>query len=456
MDHNLRSIDAWAKQGVATSAGLQELAEIVLGYLVAGHLTWRGSGRARVRYPGRPSSNGLLCDEIEGFSRLAPAISAWIGGDHGPRVVMPPGVTVDLGSVLSEGLWRGTQPTSSEYWGQILAPDQRVCEAADIALAAWLARDVIECSLDRAGMDALFQWLAGALRPDVKDNNWHLFPLMVDAACRSFDRDGMPSDQRKFHTERLLAMHCGEGWFRDGPNGHFDYYNSWGFHHGLYWLDRMGFPLGGISYQEFAEPFFESFKWLFTPTGYPIYGRSVCYRMAAPAGLLTAALATGQREKIGLAIRAVECTWRHFVSRGALDNGMITAGYYGEDYRLMDGYSCAASALWSLRSLIPVLFLPPGSAARSAATQPLPVEVADFSVTAAVPEWTIEGFKRSGRVELRVGPFRNNDEVRERKGLRRSLRLIRDRVTGRGFGQPLKDLAYNQGNYSSDRPFWLR
>ena len=454
LNRQLSSLDRWLAAEVAARDDLDGLCALVFQYLCAGHLRHRGAGKARVSYPGRTSSNGVACDQMEGFTRLAPLFAAWVASGRDPVVELPLGEQICVRSVLAEGLREGTRPDSPGYWGAITGPDQRVCEAADVALATWLARDALARELGARDLDRLFDWLAGACRADVRDNNWHLFPLLVDAVSRAFGREGLGPAQREFHTGRILAMHLGDGWFRDGTNGPIDYYNSWGFRYSLYWLDRIGYPLGGIPYQEFAQPFFDDFKWLFTPQGFPVFGRSVCYRMAAPAGLLTAALCTRAPGDLGLALHAVESTWRHFLARGALARGGITPGYYRRDWRLLDGYSGPASPLWSLRSLIPLLAEPAGSPAWTTSPMPLPVEVEDFVQRLELPGWQVEGDSNQGRVDVTfLGGTRTWPRPAQ-PTLRKRARRLLDRLLGRSFGRPLQELAYRQPRYTSAYPFW--
>ena len=64
-----------------------------------------------------------------------------------------------------------------------------------------------------------------------------------------------------------------------------------------------------------------------------------------PSPIIAASLTFPDKVDPGLGRRALDATWRHFVSRGALKAGALnnTMGYYRDDPRLVDRYSVAVA-----------------------------------------------------------------------------------------------------------------
>ena len=74
------------------------------------------------------------------FAESLPMISAWIYSGRPSVIQNFDGQQIDLLKVAKEGLLAGTNPKSKGFWGYICDYDQRIVEAADIALSVWLLR----------------------------------------------------------------------------------------------------------------------------------------------------------------------------------------------------------------------------------------------------------------------------------------------------------------------------
>jgi hypothetical protein len=418
-------------------------------YLLTGFLEWRSADGARAFYPGVGSCHGRDVDAIEGFARFAPAAAAWLASGRSPEVQTLDGTTVDLARLLREGMVAGSDPGAPGYWGDCQPKDQRVCEAADIALALWLSRDHVWSSLDEASRDRLVSWLSGAAEQPVYDNNWHLFPLLVLEALNALAPDPR-RDRGRWHYERIKTMHRGQGWFADGKDWRIDYYNAWGIHYALYWLGEIT-PVPFRDRPDRAlQAFVRTYRYLMSPRGLPMIGRSIPYRLAAPVPLIAAQHRHPDVISPGLARRALAAVWGHFVPRGAIRAGLVTQGYEGAELAVLDRYSGPASPLWGLRSLVLALLEPSGSPFWNAPPDPLPVEHGDYHIEIPPVGWTIEGRCDSGEIVIRrkgkveAAPF---------------LALPAERLL-QGLDGPEPDrpenlrARYFRSEYSSARPFW--
>jgi hypothetical protein len=423
-------------------------------YFVEGFLRYRSRLGAYAAYPGRWGGEGTAAERhhnrMEGFTRLAPLLAAWICGGRPQRLQLASGKQTDLSALLASGLSAGTDPASPEYWGDIGHHDSRIVEAADAALAVWLCRETLWREFPAEARDRILNWLAQVREKRTVDNNWHLFIVLVDCVIEAL---GGKTDlaERRRRYERAKSFYVGDGWFRDGPEGHFDYYNAWGFHYALDWMRRIAPDWDRTFLSDTGRAFARTYKYFFGPKGFPIMGRSICYRMAAPAPLVAAFRYAPDLVTAGEARRALDHVWSLFCRKGALVRGNVTQGYFATDYRILDSYSGPASCLWSLRSLVAALSNPDDSEFWLSAGEPLPVEKGDFQVDIPAVRWRVVGRKADGdvRLESLVSglPFQVAlEDVRLRDRFLNS-------ILRRGRGPSNEAAKYGLAVYSSARPF---
>jgi len=419
-------------------------------YFVLGWETYRlpeGTGAA---YPGLPSKHGAHADRIEGFARVAPMVAAWISSGRPSAVDLPGGRRVELPTLLRRGVLEGTNPQSPGYWGAIAHRDQRVVEASDIALALWLSRETLWQRLTPSERSQVGRWLLQVNGKQVSDNNWHLFVAFTNVVLNAL---GQPADlgEARRHYLRLKSFYRGDGWFSDGPSPVFDYYNAWGIHYQLHWLAEVDPSWDPDFIRDVSARFLGNYRYLFGSAGFPIRGRSVCYRMAAPTPLVAGHSVRPHVVPADEARRALDQVWRYFIARGAVRAGTVTQGYCGPDIRVLDSYSGPASCLWSLRSLVVAFAHAPGTPFWTAAGGHSPVDTADVNVRIPAIGWRIVGRKGSGFVSIV-----NDDSLPASETALRSpsfVHQVAERVLGRPFRPANREAKYHRGVYRGDRPF---
>lgn len=356
--------DAWA------------MTESLVGYFWQGWQHYVGADGTLADYPGWPSIYGATNDAVEGVSRPAPLWAA-----YATQASADPARREAMLQALQRMLVHGTDPAHRGYWGDIGDRSTLICEAADIALALWLAREALWLRLAEAERQRVLRWLAQAVGKRTADNNWHLFVVLIDAVLAVLDpAHRFQSDDR---LQRIRAFARSEGCFVDGPDGQIDFYNAWGFHYLLFWLgeidrSRLGPDLAGA-----LGEFCRWYQWLFTDHGLPLFGRSLCYRFAACTPLLSCALRDPQTVPPGVALSAYLANWQYFVREGGLRAGRPTQGVFGEDIRWLDPYSGPASSLWGTRSLVMFLYAARSLDWHPVAVRPLPAQMVDAET--AVP-----------------------------------------------------------------------
>jgi hypothetical protein len=367
--------------------------ETVFRYLLTSFVDRERPSGDAVDQPGAPSRHGRDVDALEGFARLAPLIAAWLAGGRSPHVVDLRGRDIDLTEWLRRGLVSGPRRDAPGYWGDIADLDQRIVEAADIARAVWIARNFVLPKLSEPERAALFTWLRQVDGRRVSDNNWHLYPVIINQVLHGL---GQPWDERgtEENFARFWSFYRGQGWFQDGPDPEaVDWYNAWAMQYELTWLARIAPDWHARRIDDVQREFLKTFPYLIGPQGVPIMGRSICYRLAAPTPLVAAGIGGSGAEAVppGMARHALDDVWRYFVGAGAFRSGVITQGYCGVDLRLLDNYSGPSSCLWSLRALTLAFLAGPGDAFWTAPERPLPIDVGSYDVQVRSIGWRIVG-----------------------------------------------------------------
>ena len=421
-------------------------------YLVDGWVRRRSRLGALVRYPGWRSSHGPVADALEGFARMAPLLGAWVSAGRPTVVETTTGGSLDVARAFQQGLIAGTDPASPEYWGRMRDRDQRIVEAADIALALWLFRDPVWERLTSAEKERVSGWLLQVTGRETYDNNWHLFVVLVVVVLQQL-KVSVPVEAARRHYDRVKEFYLGEGWFSDGAEGKVDYYNAWGFHYSLAWLHLIDPEWDPRFLSESLPAFVDTYRYLVGPEGFPALGRSLCYRMAVPAPLVFGHALFPVRVGAGQARRALDCTWRYFGSRGALSDGVITQGYFGPDPRIVENYSGPASCLWSLRSLVPAFLLRDESEFWRSQGEPLPVEIADYRVQVPATGWTIVGRRADRDITIEMPGAAGDDVKLEDYRLHQRLLAQIYRNPQRPENYAAK---YGRATYSSAHPFCVR
>ena len=236
-------------------------------------------------YPGLPAGGARKAD---GVRRLQPHRAAARGvarARTGTKLTLPSGRDSRRGTdPASRACWPAPIPRHADYWGDITDRDQRIAEAADVALALWLSRATVWEKLGRRAAPADRRWLLQVNGKKIADNNWHLFVRAGQRGAASAGReyDAAAIEQ---HLARTLEFYRGDGWFTDGPDGPVDYYNAWGFYYHIGWIHRMNAAFARESVDDALPVFAADLLHLLGPNGMPVFGRSVCYRMAVSAPL---------------------------------------------------------------------------------------------------------------------------------------------------------------------------
>ncbi|MBC2873241.1 DUF2264 domain-containing protein [Klebsiella pneumoniae] len=128
-------------------------------------------------------------------------------------------------------------------------------------------------------------WFNQCLRYKVIDNNG-FFPLTIQFVLKSLT--GNDQINIKYY-QRIKEFYNDDGWFKDGIDGGYDYYNAWGFYYSLYWLSVIEPDFDKEFISAAIDKFNAGFQYFIGPSGVPLFGRSLCYRLAVTAPLIAGA-----------------------------------------------------------------------------------------------------------------------------------------------------------------------
>ena len=258
-------------------------------------------------------------------------------------------------------------PQSPDYlcWG---IGGQNLVDAAYIAESFLRAYDQLWVPLDTLTKQRYIKEFTGLRKIDPPYTNWLLFSSTIESFMA---KAGAPYDQFRVNTacRKCEEWYVGDGWYSDGPHFAFDYYSSYVFH--PMYLETLKAMIDAkantrLDYQKYydrelkrAQKFSIILERFISPEGtFPVFGRSMPYRMAAmqPLALmawyqqLPADLSNGQ-------VRAAltKVLHRMFDSQNNFNaKGYLTIGFCGHQAGTADWYTNNGSLYMTTLALMPL------------------------------------------------------------------------------------------------------
>jgi hypothetical protein len=303
----------------------------------------------------------------EAFARTLAGIAPWL--ELGPADTAEGWVRAHFIALARQAVLNATNPASPDFLNFGTIPDQPLVEAAFLAAALLSAPRQLWGPLDAQERTNVLNALRASRSIRRKpNNNWVLFPAMVEAALWHFDED-FASKPIEFGIRKMEHWYVGDGTYGDGPSFHWNYYNSYVMHPMLLQVLSVAaakghpcaksLPVAMARGQRYAEVL-ES---LISPEGtFPVIGRSSAYRFAAFYHLGYMALHKNLPDKLELgAVRGgITAVVRHMAERtGTFDEeGWLNLGAVGSQPGIRDPYNATGSLYLCLTGLVH-LGLPP-------------------------------------------------------------------------------------------------
>ncbi len=245
---------------------------------------------------------------------------------------------------------------------------QALVDAAYIAESFLRAYDKLWMPLDETTKQRYIEEFTQLRRVDPPYTNWLLFSSIIESFLAkseaNFDEYRVNSAIRK-----VEEWYTGDGWYSDGPSFAFDYYSSYVFH--PMYLETLQAMKDSkrytrIHYSKYydralkrVQKYSIILERLISPEGtFPVFGRSIPYRMAAMQPL--ALMAWYKELPAGVSNAQVRCALtavmkRMFQSGNNFNKGgFLTIGFTGKQPNIADWYTNNGSLYMTSLSFLPL------------------------------------------------------------------------------------------------------
>ena len=304
---------------------------------------------------------------LEAFGRTLTGIAPWL--ELGPDSTKEGKLRERFIQLTLDALKHSVDPDSPDCLN-FCNGRQPLVDAAFLAHGLLRARTQVWDKLDEVTQKRLIDALKSSRVIKPLDNNWVLFSAMVECAIKEFTGEWE-------YAPGEYALNCheqwykGDGWYGDGPDLHFDYYNSLVIHPMLtqvlevvsvYYPEKKAFlKLQRKRYTRYAE----QLERLISPEGtFPAVGRSLAYRFGTLYALSDVSLREALPKKVTPAqVRSALTTVikRQLSMPGTFDsNGWLTIGFAGNQPSVGERYINTGS-LYLCNAVFVVLGLPADS-----------------------------------------------------------------------------------------------
>lgn len=245
---------------------------------------------------------------------------------------------------------------------------QALVDAAYVAESFLRAYDALWVPLDDITKQRYIDAFKGLRKVDPPYTNWLLFSSTIESFLA---KAGADCDEYRVNStiRKVEEWYTGDGWYADGPAFAFDYYSSYVFH--PMYLETLQAMIDSGRYTRIhygkhydralkrAQKFSIVLERLISPEGtFPVFGRSIPYRMAAMQPL--ALMAWYGRLPDGLTdgqVRAALTAVMHRMFDGKEnfnEKGFLTIGFTGRQPNVADWYTNNGSLYMTSLAFLPL------------------------------------------------------------------------------------------------------
>ena len=297
---------------------------------------------------------------LEAFGRTMVGIAPWL--ELGPDATEEGRQRARFIDLAVRGLIHATDPRSPDYLNFSSGGGQPLVDTAFLAHALLRAPTQLWGRLDDTQRDRLLTALRASRVIKPGQSNWLLFSAMVEAAL--WDLSGSCEMQPiQTAVDRHLEWYVGDGTYGDGPEYHWDYYNSFVIQPMLVDVLRVcarrGHAVGAHLPRvlERARRYAAVQERLISPEGtFPILGRSSAYRFGALQHLAQMALQHELPDGLSPAATrsALTAVVRRMVEAPGTfdDDGWLQVGAVGHQPSIRESYIATGSLYLCLAGLV--------------------------------------------------------------------------------------------------------
>ena len=287
---------------------------------------------------------------LEAFGRLLSGMAPWL--ELGPDTTPEGKLRTKYIDLAQKCIHNATDPNAADFMN-FVNDRQPLVDAAFFAQALLRAPKQLWEPLDAVTKENVIKALKSSRKIEPYQSNWLLFASMVEAAITKFDKE--PDHNRlTFALEQHKKWYLGDGTYGDGPDFHWDYYNSFVIH--PMQLDILGvlneknndYKSDYTTELNRARRYAAVQERLISPDGtYPPIGRSLAYRFGAFQLLSQIALFKElPREVTPAQVRSALYVMiqNQINAPGTFDkNGWLQIGLYGHQPNIGEGYISTGS-----------------------------------------------------------------------------------------------------------------
>lgn len=340
---------------------LYQMAEPVLSNMAEGNLQKNMQVETSPTWDGRD----IRVTYMEAFGRLMAGLAPWLA--------LPDDDTEEgklrkeLRGYALKSYAQAVDPASNDYllWR---TEGQPLVDAAYIAESFLRAWDALWVPLDEVTKQRYIEEFTQLRRVDPPYTNWLLFSSTIEGVLA---KAGAQFDEYRVNSaiRKVEEWYVGDGWYADGPSFAFDYYTSYVFH--PMYLETLQSMQDAkvrsrIDYKTYyqrelkrAQKYSIVLERLISPEGtFPVFGRSIPYRMAAMQPLaLLAWMEKLPEDLTNGQVRAALTAVLHNMFDGREnfnEGGFLTIGFCGRQPNIADWYTNNGSLYMTSLGFLPL------------------------------------------------------------------------------------------------------
>jgi rhamnogalacturonyl hydrolase YesR len=358
---NRKTASAGAADRSYWAGMLYRMAEPVLSNMAEGQLHERMTLELSPTWDGRDRGVAYM----ETFGRLMAGVAPWLN--------LPDDGTAECRQRQQLRAWarqsyaNAVDPASSDYllWRK---EGQTLVDAAYIAESFTRGYDSLWMPLPEEVKQRYIEEFQRLRRVDPPYTNWVLFSSLIESfLCRV----GGEGDLYRVNSaiRKVEEWYVGDGWYADGPDFAFDYYSSYVFHP-MYLETLENMRLSGrrtrLDYTAYycralrrAQRYSILLERMISPEGtFPVFGRSIPYRLAAMQPLALTARMDCLPEGLsrGQVRTALTSVMHRMFDAGTNFNadGYLTIGFVGSQPDVADRYTNNGSLYMTSLAFLPL------------------------------------------------------------------------------------------------------
>jgi len=265
--------------------------------------------------------------------------------------------------MVHQSLKNATDPNSPDFMN-FSEGGQPLVDAAFLAQGLLRAPTQLWDRLDSETQSNIITALKSSRQITPHYSNWLLFTGMVEAALLKFEGEG-DMVRISYAMNKHKEWYLGDGMYGDGPEFHYDYYNSFVIQPMMLDISkvlvehRKGSPKDHELFLKRASRYAAIQERLISPEGtYPVVGRSMAYRFGAFQSLAQIALWEELPKEVSPAqVRGAlgAIIARHMEAENMFDEGgWLTLGFFGHQPEIAEPYISTGSLYLCSQVFLPL------------------------------------------------------------------------------------------------------